>query len=157
MLNQDLGVYQQWAGEKMRSVLMTLNSDQFRKDVNGRSVRSVAEHIVLALETCFYLSEKDFDKSIFDRIKMMSNSELLDEWTRLDVKLKDALQSQLKKAVNVPHVSDNPYKLDIHNFLVQYVLHTTHHRGQLALLLRSLGVDVPGTDYLMFFGEFKGK
>ena len=156
MLNQDLGVYQHWSGEKIRSVLVTLNNDQFRKDVNGRSIRSVTEHIVLALETCFYLSEKDFDQSIFDRVEKMSNAELLDEWTRLDIKLKDALQSQLKKGVEVSHVSEKPYKLDIYNFLVQYVLHTTHHRGQLALLLRFLGVDVPGTDYLMFFADLKG-
>jgi uncharacterized damage-inducible protein DinB len=43
--------------------------------------------------------------------------------------------------------------VDALDFFLQYLIHSTHHRGQLAMTLRALGIDVIGTDYILFLSK----
>ena len=126
---------------------------EFTKDLGGRSVRSICEHILAALETCFYLATKSEDTSAFDRIEEGTRDELLQRWKELDLKLAETLKEVPKGIVTVPHLAEKPFDLDALDFYLQYVFHTIHHRGQLATALRRIGKDVPGTDYLMFLAD----
>jgi hypothetical protein len=126
----------------MRELLSGLDAEDFSEEVFETSPREIVQHIVLALETCFYFIEDEKDKSVFDRVKLLPRQELLKRWEVLDTRLSQAIEEIPQDRIMVKHI----------NFF-QYLLHTTHHRGQLAMVLSQIGLEVPGTDYLMFFGE----
>ena len=153
MVFKNLADYHLWAGWKMREVLSDFDSEMFVKEVNGRSPRALVQHIVLALETCFYFIEDEKDKSVFERVKRLPRQELLKRWEVLDTRLSSAIEEIPQDTIAVKHIKEEPFEIDVVDFFLQYLIHTAHHRGQLATVLSDLGIDVPGTDYLMFFGE----
>ncbi len=137
----------------MRELLSDLDSDTFIKTVAGISPKDIVQHIVLALETCFYYIDEQRDESVFDRVKRLPRQELLARWEILDTRLSHAIEEIPQGKIAVTHIREEPFEIDVFDFFLQYLLHTTHHRGQLAVVLSNLGYNVPGTDYLMFFGE----
>ncbi len=137
----------------MRELLQNVDADTFVKPVAGRSPKELVQHIVLALETCFFFAEASNDESVFDRVKRLPKQELLKRWEVLDTRLSTAIEEIPQGKISVVHITEQPYDVDVMDFFMQYLLHTTHHRGQLARALSELGFDVPGTDYIMFLGE----
>lgn len=148
-----LSDYHLWAGWKMRELLKELDVDTFEKQVAGKSPKDLVQHIVLAIETCFYYIEDGKDEGVFERVKRLPRQELLKRWEILDTRLSQAIGEIPQGKIAVTHIREKPFEIDVFDFFLQYLIHTTHHRGQLAMVLSNLGLDVPGTDYLMFFGE----
>lgn len=137
----------------MRELLKELDVDTFVKQVAGKSPKELVQHIVLALETCFFYIDGEKDASVFDRVKRFPRQELLKRWEVLDNLLSQVIEEIPQGKLSVTHINEEPFEIDVFDFYLHYLLHTTHHRGQLAMVLSNLGYDVPGTDYLMFFGE----
>lgn len=137
----------------MRELLSTLEAEEFSEDVMGKSPRELVQHIVLALETCFFFIEGEKDESVFDRVKRFPRQELLKRWEVLDTRLSQAIEEIPQDKIMVKHIKEEPFEIDVIDFFLQYLIHTTHHRGQLAMILSRKGLEIPGTDYLMFFGE----
>lgn len=154
MVFKNIAAYQLWTGERMRSVVRDLTDEEFeRKVVADKSVRDICTHILLALETCFLIAENSDDESVYETVKKLPKDELLKRWGKRDADLAAIIREIPQGTIEVQHISDDPFEIDLLDFYFQYMLHTTHHRGQLALALRTLGKEVPGTDYLMFFAE----
>lgn len=153
MVFKNLADYHLWAGWKMRELLHNLDADTFVKPIAGRSPKELVQHIVLALETCFFFAEESKDESIFERVKRFPKQELLKRWEVLDTRLSTAIEEIPQGKISVVHITEQPFDVDVMDFFMQYLIHTTHHRGQLARALSELGFDVPGTDYIMFLGE----
>ena len=150
---KNLADYHLWTGWKMRELLQDVDPDTFIKQVGNRSPKDLVQHIVLALETCFFFADNAKDESVFNRVKRLPKQELLKRWEILDTRLSTAIEEIPQGTIPVTHIKDEPFEIDVFDFFLQYLIHTTHHRGQLALVLSNLGYDIPGTDYLMFFGE----
>lgn len=141
----------------MRHVVEELREKEFAKMVIGKnSVKSICTHIVLALATCFRLADESEDLSIYDWIRAASKLELLDKWSQLDERLSSIIREIPQGTIEVPHISEEPFEIQLMDFYLQYLLHTTHHRGQLAMALRILKRDVPRTDYIMYFRDKAG-
>jgi uncharacterized damage-inducible protein DinB len=153
MVFKNLADYHLWAGYKMRKALRRLDAENFSKEIAGKSAKSLVQHIVLALETCFFVMEDATDQSVFDKVKRLPRQELLKRWEILDTRLSNVIEEIPQGKISVTHITEEPFEIDELDFFMQYVFHTTHHRGQLAVVLRNLGYDVPGTDYLFFFAE----
>ena len=153
MVFKNLADYHLWAGWKMRELLQNVDPDTFVKPIAGRSPKELVQHIVLALETCFFFAEESKDESVFDRVKRLPKQELLKRWEILDTRLSTTIEEIPQGKISVVHIKEEPFDVDVMDFFLQYLLHTTHHRGQLARVLSELGFDVPGTDYIMFLGE----
>ncbi|MFW9800375.1 MAG: DinB family protein [Candidatus Thorarchaeota archaeon] len=152
-----LAEYHGWAGNEIRLVVEELQHKEFTKKVMGESsVKSICEHIVLALTTCFLLADNSDDKGAYDAVKRASKPELLKKWRQLDHRLSSVVREIPQGTIEVPHISEAPFEIQVLDFYLQYLIHTTHHRGQLAMALRLLGKDVPGTDYLMYFRDKPG-
>jgi len=146
--------YQLWAGKKMRSILAELTEEEYeRKVIHNTSVKDICTHILMALETCCLIAENSEDKSRFERVENATREELLKIWHERDTELATIIREIPQGRITVPHITETPFEIDLIDFYFQYMIHTTHHRGQLAMALRSLGKDVPGTDYIMFFAE----
>ncbi len=153
MVFKNIADYHLWAGWKMRELLSDVDAETFQKEVGGRSPKDLVQHIVLALETCFFYIDNGKDDAVFERAKRLPRQELLQRWEVLDTRLSQAIEEIPQGKIAVTHITDAPFEVDLVDFFLQYLIHTTHHRGQLAMVLSSLGYDVPGTDYLMFLGE----
>ncbi|MFW9846427.1 MAG: DinB family protein, partial [Candidatus Thorarchaeota archaeon] len=144
-----LAEYHQWAGKEIRFAIEGLMDKEFtEKVVDKHSIRSICEHITMALATCFNIAD-EYDESIYEWIAQASKLEILSKWKQYDDRLAKIVREIPQGTIEVPHISDEPFEIQAMDFYLQYVFHTTHHRGQLAMLLRKLGKDVPGTDYLM--------
>ena len=154
---KNLGQYHLWAGEKIRPIVESLSEKEYNKKFDIRSVRSICCHIVAALETCFLIDSRSQDKSVYDWIEQASKLEILRRWESLDRRVAKVIQEIPQGTIPVSHITDDPFNIDLFDFFLQYLIHTTHHRGQLALLLRTLGKDVPPTDYLFFHADKAGK
>jgi uncharacterized damage-inducible protein DinB len=102
------------------------------------------------------LADESEDQSVYDWIRTASKLELLEEWNRLDQRLSSIIREIPQGTIEIPHISEKPFEVELMDFYLQYLLHTTHHRGQLAMALRILKKDVHGTDYLMYFRERAG-
>jgi uncharacterized damage-inducible protein DinB len=152
-LLDQIGNYHIWTGKTIRQVLEQLTTKEFLRDFNGQSGQSITQHIVLALETCFFIAEQSDDESVFERTVKASKIQLLARWSELDHRLQAKLSQKPKGHITVPHISEQPFEIPAIDFYLQYVFHTIHHRGQLATILRKLGKEVPGTDYLMFLAH----
>jgi uncharacterized damage-inducible protein DinB len=137
----------------MRELLSTLEAEEFSEEVMGKSPRELVQHIVLALETCFFFIEGEKDESVFDRVRRFPRQELLKRWEVLDTRLSHAIEEIPQDKMMVKHINEEPFEIDVIDFFLQYLIHTTHHRGQLVMILSRKGLEIPGTDYLMFFGE----
>lgn len=153
MVFKKLADYHLWTGLKMRELLRNIDADTFVKQIGGRSPEDLVQHIVLALETCFFFADDAKDESVFDLVKRFPKQELLKRWEVLDTRLSTAIEEIPQGKISVTHIKEEPFEIDVIDFFLQYLFHTTHHRGQLATVLSYFGCDVPGTDYLMFFGE----
>jgi len=142
----------------MRQIVEELREKEYTMKVMGKnSVKSICTHIVLALATCFLLADESEDQSVYDWIRAASKLELLDKWNQLDERLSSIIREIPQGTIEVPHISEGPFEIELMDFYLQYLLHTTHHRGQLAVALRILKKNVPGTDYLMYFRDSVGK
>ncbi|MFW9807337.1 MAG: DinB family protein [Candidatus Thorarchaeota archaeon] len=148
---KNLADYHIWAGWKMRELLGSLDLEEFSEEIMETSPRELVQHIVLALETCFFFVEGEKDSSVFDRVRRLPRQELLKRWEILDTRLSQAIEEIPQDKIMVKHINEEPFEIDVFDFFFQYLLHTTHHRGQLAMILSRMGLEVPGTDYLMFF------
>ncbi|MGY5876508.1 MAG: DinB family protein [Candidatus Thorarchaeota archaeon] len=157
MTFKNLGQFHLWAGEKIRPIVESLSEKDYNKKFDTRSVRSICCHIVAALETCFLIDSRSDDKSVYDWIEQASKLEILNRWEWLDRRLSRVIQEIPQGTVPVPHITEEPFDIDLFDFFLQYLIHTTHHRGQLAHLLRRLEKDVPPTDYLFFLAEKAGR
>lgn len=151
---EHLGDYQIWSSKKIREVVEGLSDKEYESEIEGRSIHGICKHIVGALETCFlYARPIANGQSVYDIIEEENRKDLMMRWAKLDFNLNELLIETAERSFTVDHISETPITLESKDFYLQYLLHTTYHRGQLALLLRSLGKDVPGTDYLFYFAE----
>jgi uncharacterized damage-inducible protein DinB len=130
-----------------------LDDKAFVKKVRGKSVKDLCEHTVLALETCFFVADNSSDDSVFDKVSSFSRKQLMARWTELDRRLGRIIEEIPQGKIGVSHISDKPFEIDALDFYLQYLIHTTHHRGQIAMTLRALGIDVIGTDYILFLSR----
>ena len=129
----------------MRSIIADLSKEEYEKNVLvDRSVKDICTHILMALETCCNIAENKDDRSGFEKIEKASKDELLAIWKDRDNELATIIREIPQGRISVPHITDTPFEIDLIDFYFQYMIHTTHHRGQLAMTLSSLGKDVPG-------------
>lgn len=151
---ENLGEYQIWSSEKIREVISQLSESEYEREIEGRSIHGISMHIVMALETCFLYAQPIANgHTVYEVVEQENRERLLSRWKRLDSKLKEILTETIERSYTVKHLNGNPFTLESKEFYMQYLLHTTYHRGQLAYLLRALDKDVPGTDYLFYFAE----
>jgi len=150
--------YHLWAGDKVRSLVSNLIEEEFERDLeyfSNKSIRDICFHIVLAQEYCLAVINGTYSDGFTDKIaelKQMSKNELLEEWQQSDVDLAKELRSELDTKI-IFSFGEKKYKVAKYDYLLQYPSHTIFHRGQLIIALKKIGKEVVGTDYLFYLME----
>ncbi|MBN1330316.1 MAG: hypothetical protein JXA54_12655 [Candidatus Heimdallarchaeota archaeon] len=153
--------YHVWAGDKIRSILETTTDDEYSKELGEffsfPTLRKHIEHILLAEEFCISfldkISEESFNTDV-DKIIHMTNEELIQRW-----KYKDSIYAEMLKNKKIDGIVDmrnflgTEFTISKLDFLLQYITHTTFHRGQVIIALKKLGKKVCGTDFLHYLHE----
>jgi uncharacterized damage-inducible protein DinB len=158
---ENIAKYHFWVGEKARDILKEISEEEFKQD-HGEiigSIQTKVEHIIFALLTCFnilgvqvdYL-DPNFEKTI-KKIQSFSRKELLAYWKELDNKLVNAFNEDLTGTVTIQRLDGDSFCLKRDDFLLQYILHTVYHRGQLNYCLKVLNKNRIEGDYLFYFDE----
>lgn len=150
--------YHYWANRKLLAVVSQLTPEQFTQSVAGSygSVRNTLVHILSAewgwLERCG--GPKRGERLNPDDYPTVEA--LIRAWEPVEESLR-ALLSTLEDSdlarSTVFTLDGRAYALPLEDMLHHAAVHAVHHRGQVSLLLRTLGF-VPGNfDLLMYVGD----
>lgn len=151
--------YGYWANAGLRGVLSQLTTDQFTQSVAGSygSIRNTMVHMLSAewgwLERCGgtprgpALNAQDYPTvaSLFDR------------WTYVEARVREFLSTlqdeDLARVVEFAIGGGPRQSMALGQLLHHAAVHGVHHRGQVALLLRTLA-HVPGNfDILLYYAR----
>lgn len=156
---QHLYDYHYWANGKLFAAIDQLTPQQFTQSVAGSygSVRNTLVHIVSAewgwLDRCGgpprgeRLNAEDYPT--FESVR--------ETWRRVEGYVRGFLgtltDADLARSITFALGNGPAHTVPMVDLLTHSLTHAAHHRGQAALLLRTLGC-VPGNfDYLMFASE----
>jgi len=154
-----LADYNLWANDLTREKLSTLTEDEFCREVLPPygSIKSLVTHIVAAIEYN-RINKVEGGKIEGDDLHSflwrMSSEELLLHWRDMDLWLKEFSQSQLNLKTVFPNVLwEGKIVVDHDDYLLQYLIHTVHHRAQVMSALRLMGKEALGTDLLFYLSS----
>jgi len=157
--------YHVWAGDKIRNVLKSLSEEDFTKELGDEfsfnSIRKLVLHSMGAIKFCLALdSEKDPDEfnTEYRTLQNFSKEELLNEWQKTDKEYTLLLKGKVSnEEITVPPFLGEEFTINKLDFYLQYIIHSTYHRGQIIIALKKLGKETVGTDYLFYFNELLKK
>jgi uncharacterized damage-inducible protein DinB len=154
--------YHYWANRKLLDVVAQLTPEQFTNDVAGSygSVRNTLVHVLSAewgwLDRCG-------GQPRGERLKAEDYPTLesvVNEWTRVERYVNDFLagleENDLTRVIEFALGNGPKHSVALGDLMQHAAIHAVHHRGQVALLLRSLGY-VPGNFDLLFYVSDKSR
>ena len=151
--------YGYWANSKLFEAILQLTAEQFTQPVAGAygSVRNTLVHILSAewgwLDRCGgpprgpALVASDYP----------AQDALVERWRQVEASVRDFLANlrdeDLDRAVEFTFGNGPKHSMPMGQLLHHVTIHGAHHRGQVALLLRSLGVTPGNFDILFYYGR----
>lgn len=140
--------YNRWASDR---VLATMQS---AGDVPERAVE-LFSHLLRAQDVWYGrvadTTHADLDLWATDSLPACANR--LDDSTRRWRTLLDDRADALDQPVSYTNSSGTSFKTPLHDILTHVVNHGTHHRAQIAQVLRAADVAPPATDYIFYVRE----
>jgi len=114
-------------------------------------------HHMLDVETFFlFVAEA---KTPLKR-KPSNLADLCENWQQLDAErlnfISDLNETDLARIVEVP-LGSQSMRFTTSQILLQSLLHSTHHRGELSILLTQLGYPLPTLDVIIQFAQQSGQ
>lgn len=154
--------YHYWATKQLIGVVSQLTSEQFTQSVAGSygSVRNTLVHVLSAewgwLERCGgpargeRLNPQDYP----------TVDTLIGAWVRVEAYMRAFLsglkEDDLPRDVEFAIGGGPKHSMPLGDLMQHAAVHAVHHRGQVALLLRTLGYAPGNFDWLLFAGEQRG-
>lgn len=152
--------YQIWADSTVHPIVRDLTEEEFTREIGPPfgSVKNLCVHIVVAIEYNIekFIKKVDVDgEELYETLENLSKNELLTKWEETNKKLLEYIRKPEKDIVFPNLVSGGEVVIAPEDFYLQYILHTTYHRGQLLSMLKMLGKEGETTDYLFYLFHLK--
>jgi uncharacterized damage-inducible protein DinB len=153
--------YNLYANRLMLDVAERLTEDELVRESSPShgSVRALLHHIlnceVYFLATCRGDTDLKFNSSEIPGLDDMRRY-----WDKLGTEQRDYISS-LGENDFIREVSltlrGHPYHLSIWQLMTQAFVHSTHHRGELSIVLTELGHPLPTLDIILYFLQHSGQ
>lgn len=153
MTSNHLGKYYEWADKRIIALLEKADEKLFVKKLEGnkRSLRDLAEHLVVYYEYFLYKKNKVSFKKLQEKLKTMGKQELLDYWKKVMKEFSRSVENFEEDFVDLPLSKGGSAKVSRDNYLFCYSDHATYHRGQLITTYKEVtGRKAVATDYYIF-------
>lgn len=156
---RELYEYNRWANHRMLGAAARLTAEQLTRDLQSSfpSVQATLAH-VLSVEWVWlqrWLGESP--TSIPSAWDLSSVDALRRRWAEVErdqsLFLDDLKDEEFRRVVSYRNVAGEPFAAPLWQLLRHVVNHSTYHRGQVATLIRQLGMGVPATDLGLFYRE----
>jgi uncharacterized damage-inducible protein DinB len=157
---EKLCAYQVWADTAVRNLIKDMSDEKFTCEIGPpfKSIQALCVHIVVALEyniESFLKKGTMSAEKLYETLGTLSKNELLAKWEEADLKLLKSAKT-FKDTVKFPNfLTGGELAIESEDFFLQYILHTTYHRGQLLNLIKSLGEKGVTTDYLFYLFDIE--
>jgi uncharacterized damage-inducible protein DinB len=158
-----LFAYNDWANARYMEAIDALDDEQFTRDLGSSfsSIRDTVAHVVAAEWIWMRRWQGESPQSV-PGWAVDSDLELLRK--RLHIVQMERLRflggltaDDLDRLVTYINLAGSPFTYRLGEMLLHLVNHSTFHRGQLATMLRQLGVTPPGTDLLVYRDEMNAQ
>jgi uncharacterized damage-inducible protein DinB len=151
--------YNRWANERLLVACEQLTLEQWSRELGQSwgSVHGVLTHMYAA-ETIWLARWKGTaPKVLGQEVEFSTFADLERAWVQLDLEVGqfvDGLEEKdLWKDVTYTNTKGITYTEPLGPLLFHSLNHCTHHRGELAVMLTSLGIAHPEDEFLVFLRE----
>jgi len=154
---QELYKYNAWANGQTFETTARLTSDQLEKDLGTSygSVKGTLVHIVGAEWIWLRRWLGTSPKALLDPNEFSSVDQIKNRWEDVEQERNEFIatltEDSLKKPLAYINLKGQPFSYPLWQCLQHLVNHSTYHRGQVTTLLRQLGAQVKGTDFLVYY------
>lgn len=154
--------YSYWANERLFRVVASLTAEEFSRHVAG-SYGSVRNTLVHALSTEWGWLDRCGGLKRGGRLEpdaYPTAESLLGDWSRVESSMRTFLSGlkdeDLARPIDYEGSGGARRSMPLGEVMHHAVNHTTHYRGQTALLLRELGHTPGNVDLLFYYAEKRG-
>jgi uncharacterized damage-inducible protein DinB len=154
--------YNRWANQRLLKAAEQLSAEEFIRTLGGAydSVRTTFLHIIEVELDWFARCDGDMGWAELNPDDFPSLDSIKEEWKGVEEFTRGVLsrltEADLSRSVPYFVKNSEPRTLSLAEMLQHAANHSSHHRGQVALMLRMLG-HVPGNvDALFYYHERYG-
>jgi uncharacterized damage-inducible protein DinB len=143
--------YNRWANGRLLQAAGELPAEELDRDLRGSfsSIKGTLRHLLWGERSWLrYWRERDFGLKL-EPTDFPDLPSILEGWAALEEEQTAYFDALDDERLQAPFpVDENPYVL---GELIQHAMnHSTHHRGQVVLMLRQVGRKPPGTGFRQF-------
>jgi len=156
---QQLYEYNRWANECVLTAVSRLSAEQFTKDLSNSfpSVRDTLVHILWVEWIWLMRWRGESPKNIFDPADFPDVARLKEKCAEIEAGQIDFIntlkEESLETIIAYINTKGEEWKYPLGHMMQHVVNHASYHRGQITTMLRQLGEEAVGTDFLLFFDE----
>jgi|SRR5215216_3078130 len=154
--------YNCWANERLLTAAEQLSADEFTRTVGGSydSVRTTLVHLLEVERGWLARCNGDAGWLEFNPDDFPSMNSIREEWKRVERFGREFLaglsEGDLSRKVTYRFDQGEPRGLPLAEMVLHTANHASHHRGQVALMLRMLGHAPGDVDMLFYFAARLG-
>jgi uncharacterized damage-inducible protein DinB len=155
--------YNYWANHRMMGVVETLTTEQFIKDFgeNVGSIRSKVVHIMGGEKIWLTRWQGSSPKSLLDPQDFPNQIIVKETWEEIEKQMIEFItglnEEKLNKIISYTSTEGKSFSYPLWQMLKHLINHSTYHRGQVATLLRQVGVAPKSTDLIVYFAKKSGQ